>query len=156
MKHISFYHVSHKPHLKICHQHKFANLLITLMKHLISQTRAFQVLVSRSPKRNLNWKTQGILWITKVFTWLFNFVSFFVLSVHSFVPWVWIRDHFLEDAIYYLFSSQWLWGLHKGGLIQKYNSAVHQLRKLSQNLSMGNFSKFSTFSKVAYFYEEPI
>ena len=31
-----------------------------------------------------------------------------------------------------------------------------QLRNLLQNLSMGNFSKFSTFSKFALFYEEPI
>ena len=31
-----------------------------------------------------------------------------------------------------------------------------QLTNLSQNLSMGNFSKFSTFSKLASFYEGPI
>ena len=130
IKHISFYHVSYQSHLKICHQHKLATLFITLIKHLISQTRAFQVLVSGSPKRNLNWKIQGIFWITKVFTWLFNFCKFFgtkYLQKQGSVSrvWAWIQDQFLEDAIYYLFSPQWLWGLHKGGLIQKYNSAVH-------------------------------
>ena len=31
-----------------------------------------------------------------------------------------------------------------------------QLRNLSQNLSTVNFSKFSTFSKFASFYDEPI
>ena len=58
IKHISFYHVSYQSHLKICHQHKLANLFIILIKHLISQTKAFQVLVSLSLKWNLNGKSQ--------------------------------------------------------------------------------------------------
>ena len=49
------------------------------------------------------------------------------------------------------------WGdLHKGRLIQNIILMFIQLRNLSQNLSMGNVSKFSTFSKFASFYEETI
>ena len=111
IKHISFYHVSYQSHLKICHQHKLATLFITLIKHLISQTRAFQGLVFGSPKWNLNGKTQGIFkeyslrkfWITKVLTGLFNFCKFSCESL----------------------QSTMVGRLHNGGLIQKYNSPVH-------------------------------
>ena len=77
------------------------------------------------------WKPQTKLELKiKVLTGLFNFCKFFCskclqkLGSVSKV-WVWIRVQFLEDAIYYLFRPQWLGELHKGGLIQKYSSAVH-------------------------------
>ena len=50
IKQISFCHVSHLSHLKICHQHKLATLFITLIKHLIHfSDKVFQVLVPESP-----------------------------------------------------------------------------------------------------------
>ena len=47
-------------------------------------------------------------------------------------------------------------GLHKSGLIKNTILQFIQLRNLLQNLSMGNFSKLSKFSKFALFYKEPI
>ena len=56
-----FYHASHSPHLNICHQHELAALFITFIKHLISQARAFQVSVSKSPQMKLGIFNERIL-----------------------------------------------------------------------------------------------
>ena len=73
---------------------------------------------------------------------LFNFWKFFCSKCKQGSVsrvWVWIRVQFLEDAVYHLFSPQWLGGLHKGGLIQKYNSAVHTTQKLITEFIHGQF-----------------
>ena len=41
-----FYHINQQLHLKICNQHELETLFITLIKYLIYETMAFQVLVS--------------------------------------------------------------------------------------------------------------
>ena len=41
---------------------KTQGIFNTLIKQLISWTRALQVLVFKNPKWNLNWKTQGVFW----------------------------------------------------------------------------------------------
>ena len=44
--HTFFYHINQQLHLKICNQHELETLFITLIKYLIYETMAFQVLVS--------------------------------------------------------------------------------------------------------------
>ena len=47
-------HSNQKATLRICHQPELATLFMTLIKYLISQTGALQILASKSSKQNLN------------------------------------------------------------------------------------------------------
>ena len=88
IKHISFYHVSHQSHLKICHQHKLATLFITFIKTFNFSDKGILSFSVWKPQMKLELKDsrdihgENFEWRK---SWLDYsiFVSFFILTVYK-------------------------------------------------------------------------